>query len=674
MTVNGWRNTGTGATGEDFEVPREKRRESGIKTLRQVALYGGDFSQGPYALFPVTVHELDTLDGRFWTMNSPVALDGLMEFDGKPASWYAANRDDLTGDDYPAQFGGHRSLDTSRRVFLTLSAEHINGIIQAINQIKEVRPLDHRAAVFIVGNKYLSFDPDFVTSVEISYTFPGRPIARWSSAFGTLPAPADAVFTRGDATYWPAFLAARGIAEMTSAVHGAMPASWTTYRTATNENRTALAVATVTVTGPARAGDYYLTSTSGGQQFWNLAIHATAQVSVADPTVSTPTAEQTGYALNLATATPSDPMPLRNLSLVNLATAYNGKRWLRASDLSTFFADIGFPFVFSEVMRPLKLEALTTATELAPGFDSLDGTHKAITYQGQIAHAEISSVASYPNPALIPASLVNSRVNAKIQLYNNKTRTNTYSLLTWRSKAIAFRLAETAAETEWKIAVTPTGPLECYHMQNRTPGRWYWLGPDRCDVHVGVTTRDRDPDTGDAFGASWQVIGGYTPSDPFFPQVNNFRPFAVAGDEVGFNLVSPSSCVIHAAAGPRLIYNLAPTADEGAERLYQHHGGEVSWVATYIVTSTAASMPVVQFGSRRWGRALDWRDESMANEMSYRGSAESAASTGQSVEPAESNPAANSATTVAAGVTMFRPSRGQSFRLLYDPFRLRVSV
>ena len=675
MIVKGWRNTGSNANGADFTIPSEKRTETGIKTLRQVALYGGDYSEGPYELFPLTVHELDTLDGRFFTLNSPVPLDGLVDAQFT-AEWYRTNRNALTGDDYPAQFGGHRSIGGTKVVFLTLSAEHINGIIQAINQIKSCRVLDYKAAVFVVGNKYLSFDPSFV---PFDGSFNGRPVATWQSQFGTtLPAPMDALMARGDNTYWPSFLASRNIPEATSATVGALPASWSTYRTAFNQDRAVTSVCSGSISGCSNGGAFQIADFGG--TWWVYRINGTMTWSLTDPAIGAASNVSQGLAsvfpLN---STAKDPIGAASSVTVALNTAYGSKRWLRASDLRAFFAAIGFPFVWQEAVTPLKLEFLDTPTTLETG---IAGKSLSVSYTGQVSVIQTAGqTVNQPNPPT-GASVTNS-INQIIAIMNATTGSQSATLATLRSRSICFRLAEDETEAEWKLATATTAPVECYHLDNRTIGRHWTRSPYLTPGFFGPlgrhpaaqvsrigTTAGMHFDSSSLFGGGNSTLQNYTTTAPFFPASNSVTTYPQPGES--YSTSNSAFTIARMTAGPRQFYELSASADEGTERLYQGLNNETRWHSIYIVASSGISpqMQVAKFGFRTWGEVKDFRSLSADNQLTGKITPDTAQ---RYVEPAECNAASNGVTTVTAGVTVFKPNRGEAFNLLFDPLKLQVA-
>jgi hypothetical protein len=322
-----------------FHSANQPRQVGGIFTDEISGVDGADLSYNPNTTdlptgFLRAVRPADLSVSNGSKVFKCAALDSLPAFERNYATpaWYqtatpggpflASPRERLLVGDRNADVAGNVNL------FVRMNSEHVNGLIECVNQIVPTRVFDWRGMVFVQHTQVLRMDMDAVPE-NLQFSNANGLAPWWGSDSGTfgsgLPAPLGAfchilpnVFSRQLADHWRAFFASVGIVERTQLD---LPASWNEHRTMWNVDTT------FTYTG----------LPGPGVPPGSLVFHQT-------------TANHTQGRAALPFVSGALPTSYADLA------SYVGKKWIDGADLAAFFASVGVPFSEQREILPVNLD------------------------------------------------------------------------------------------------------------------------------------------------------------------------------------------------------------------------------------------------------------------------------------------------------------------------------
>jgi hypothetical protein len=348
------------ASGADFDIPFESIDETAVKAISLVPYQRLGAEQAGYLL------TLGQAPNTF--ANTYCNPDGLVAFTrkGTDAAWYFENRHKLTSRD-----GLTASLNGSANRYvlaMPMAAEHFNGFAQAVNQLKTGKALSQNVYRERFGAKLMSFDSDEFTGIPITGGIghpsgPGFPIASairgsgrgqvaefGSNTARTVPMPMNlwclltspAGDTSGDALYWQAFLASKGLTYKTGSD---MPA------TAVQRTFQAKQTGGLRITGQLGISNV---SAEGCATFRGGTTSAWQVVTAAWDIFGTVTGTQTAAFLPDTDLGAVGDVAGEVTAGANLGN-YAGVRWYSIEQAQALFAALHLPFTFAQPVVPLRI-------------------------------------------------------------------------------------------------------------------------------------------------------------------------------------------------------------------------------------------------------------------------------------------------------------------------------
>ncbi len=458
LMTQDWIDEVSGVDGADFSLPGKLTSETGIRVLTQFTTDRfGTSKAGGYFLMLGQNFKLDALQA--------VNIDGLVAFDqlaGQPG-WYWQNRGRLIGS--PADTAIAGGPGSRYLLAMPLSSTHYNNFAAYLNACQYGIPLNWTCLKIVYGSKVLT--PAFTPTASASG------LAYWATDFGSgLPAPMDAFCVVKDYTdlnqgnvnlrpYWESFFAARGVPFKTVAN---LPSSFAQFRANQNKSLPYSINATAKLSNAA-----YDSDDSVGRKFVaDLELTLDANWTLGAETVTSTGVAMIGNGLDGVQSV-----------FVNLATAYAGLKWIGVNDFKAFCATVGFPFLFSEIIQPLKLdwfraEAAFESNSLVAEIHHTVARHHVLTIlgaSGSLADTTVFIPDGLPDPFGRSAEVCLRQ--ATVDALNGGHIRTAQIAGSIPIEQIAFRLAENNVEAEFKLPSIKSGnaPEACYKLSNRTTGR-----------------------------------------------------------------------------------------------------------------------------------------------------------------------------------------------------------
>ena len=574
----------------------------------------------------VLITELTANDARFW---QPYAVDGWVAYDASLRDRYAEVGNNGAGYFYKFRssfLSGTAPGGVSDFGRCPMTTEGINSLIQLVNQCTTGKPLAQDCLIIMAGNKRMRFSD-----------------LHWSAFPGPAPKSAYARIDHlSDRLYWKQWLAARGVPVLTLAD---LPASFHTHRNTSSEYRTVTQQATATISNATYAGYrlIYEIQPGGGLYYWAI-FNGTVTMQINDPQFSGPA------AFNAGVAAIGDPRFGGNVAL---NTDYNAVEWIDQGSVRAWVESVGLSYWRVEPIVPLKLGVWTLPAEFEPSPEI--ASVKTFTYQGEIASETTDyhvSVGPPPGPPANAISQLNGVTDTRTYFWN--WNNNTLTSLT--TKQLAFRLADTAEECDWKLLLPSNRPPLSFYVDR---GRYDFRVYQQVGFRVNKIAKTRAGVTVRTFPL--------TNAAPWLPTFYDMSPNPAQneGTDADHQWVRISTVDACNPAGARLYAQLKQT-DLGDE-YFAFQNGDRQWHAMDVQTSDGVSLPVTLVPVPAWGVVKDWWKESQDVFLSSLASVATA-------KPEDMPAGAPNPVNCPEGITVLKPGPKSANLAFFDPTLLGVEL
>jgi hypothetical protein len=564
----------------------------------------------------ILVDELGYSSARFAI---PYAVDGWPAYATGGASNYGEAG--FNGFGYFYKQRPNNQVAIGPLAWVPMTAEHINSLLQLVNQCKTGKPLDQSCLIMMAGNRRLKFGD-----------------LHWSSFPGPAPKTAYARIDHlGDRLYWKQFLPAHAMPVLTVAD---LPASFNIHRTVSSEYRTVTQQVSATVSDAAHVG-YRFIYESNGFYYWAI-FNGRVTMQISDPQFTGPTTFSQGVAVI------GDPR-YNDLSNAWLNRDYAAVEWIDQTSVRAFVTSLGLTYWRIEPIIPLKLGVweLSAEFEPTPEVDSV----KTAVYQGEIASEDTDRHITQPAPTGPPPNAV-AQLNGVTQTY-----TSSWSLgQRWGvdataiiTKQLAFRLADTAAECEWKLLLPSNRPPLSFYAER---GRYDFRVATHLGFNLSKSYRTR--------ASVAAVIYPMKSAAPWFPSFYDMSPNPAQneGSDINHQWLGGSLVQSCDPAGPRLYAQIKRT-DLGDE-FWAWQNGDRQWHAMDVQTSAGVSLPVTLVPVPAWGVVKDWWKE---NQDVFLSSLARIATS----KPEDMPAGVATLVNCPEGITVLKPGVKTSNMAFYDP-------
>lgn len=666
--VAGYTGERVAAGGADFGFPDQQARETGIKAIRQyvpdilIQLYG----QSTGAVVRALMGE------RFYKANQNANWDLLVHFDQicrGSSLWYYSLIGGNTAND-PGQ-GTPVNLTSQRfPTALPLCAEHFNFFAQAVNQLKEGRPLDFQCLRFAVGNRVLNMN--FPTAGNESLST----VQRWEYVFNGIPAPMDAFvgLVGPQLADWTYLFGQLGI-PIHVGLEG-LPTQFTEFYNGFNQWRSVTESSNASITNlpPPRTVTVSVSFTLNAPQ---------------DDVGTAPTPLDTalpqGFVIPAFETTYTPPSSRAGIlpiaiggnglggNAIHLRTAYNSVRWVAASDFKAWCDSIGFKFLLIETAVPLTLDwfELPETLEATPFMTNHPSFAMGVTNFRNANQADSNFTRTY-----LPGASGN--LSAKCAY----------------SKLMVFRLAQTEVEAFWKM---PTGavlaPPQIRNFDCRTPGTisrfvWRLYAWFQFNSSAGLSVNS-------------DVIVNWNDTNNLVSGPATDRKYGSKRDwfPTGYENITAAGIEHLDTTGAFLYLQFqAPTDPEKLRRVENYYAWlerEQFWVFSRIIASTALGTVSQEYQfipQRVFAPVKNWwklnQDQNFQNlfigagfkHPLFNGPAAPPTAANLNITPERDvisvarkvTATSDGANPAAPGVTLLKPNTDEAFQVLYDQAQLSV--
>lgn len=435
------------------------------------------------------------------------ALDSLNAFfrNYTTAGWYQTP-EPTPGSPTPRErlLAADEFADTAgnTNTFVRLSWEHINALIEVVNQLVPVKQLDWRGLVFVQHTQVLRMDWGENLADLTSNDAAG--LQPWWKYFGSsVPAPLDAFFSVLPSSpantleaHWRALFAGLGISESNGATDA--PPSVAERRTQWN-TQCAYSCAGQVSLGSITEGGFInvLRPNNSNRHESYFTFNGDVRLRCGDFGFGA----VTNFSQGIVTALP-DSAASSSLDL-NL---YAAKKWIGFNAFKAWCSRVGMPFTQTDIIEPLTLDRLSLSRQ----FDSsnlLPGQRDINVNQRVFAIFMFQDNTGTPFPFIPPsqqvspyiyysANALEADIHRQVQVsgpppYRLRICGTRDALSAAGSELViggslvtdrlAFRPSETPGETDFKLPVRQNLPPEFYRFRFRDDGRM------RFTIHAGFT-------------------------------------------------------------------------------------------------------------------------------------------------------------------------------------------